>query len=91
MGAVGYFPTYCLGNLYSAQIMHALRNEISDLNALMSSGSLSVVLKWLRKNVHAYGARLTPSELCRKISGDELNASYFLQYLEAKYRELYDL
>ncbi len=91
MGAIGYFPTYCLGNLYSAQIMNTLRSEISDLDALLSNGSISVVLKWLRKNVHAWGARCTPSELCKKISGNELNASYFMKYLEAKYRDLYDI
>ena len=32
-GAVGYFPTYALGNLYAAQLFEAIRRDLGDVDA----------------------------------------------------------
>jgi carboxypeptidase Taq len=77
-GYFGYFPTYTLGNLLSAQFMRAARREIdvSDLPSLLG---------WLRRKVHARGHFLDTRELVLEACGEEPSALPFADLLEAKY------
>ncbi len=90
-GAIGYFPTYALGNLYGAQLFAAMRRELPGMDGEIARGNLAPILAWLRARVHASGATLTAGELCEKVTGETLNPDYFLRYLEEKYRPIYDL
>ena len=90
-GMIGYFPTYALGNLYAAQIYDTLKKEVKDLDSKLEEGNLKVVLDWLRKHVHRYGSIYNASELCKKVTGETLNPDYFMNYLESKYKQVYDL
>lgn len=47
------------------------------------------LLTWLRGQIHRYGRMYTSEELCKKVTGETLNISYFLQYLQSKYRSIY--
>ena len=89
MGSIGYFPTYALGNLYGAQFAVAMRRAIPDLDARIEQGEFSVVLEWLRRNIHAPGRIFTADELCRKITGSSLDPNFFIAYLEGKYGAIY--
>jgi Zn-dependent M32 family carboxypeptidase len=40
---------------------------------------------WLRQNVHAQGARVSPQELLKNATGKPLSATAALRYLEDKY------
>ena len=60
MGSVGYFPTYTIGNLYSAQLWDAVVVAIPDLNRQMRRGEFAALLGWLRDNVHVHGRRFRP-------------------------------
>lgn len=91
IGSIGYFPTYALGNLYGAQFTASMRRQLPDLDAQLEKGELSVVLDWLRQNVHRHGSSFTAEELVRSATGEELQADYFLRYLKDKYREIYKL
>jgi carboxypeptidase Taq len=90
MGAFGYFPTYALGNLYSAQFSAIMKNEI-DVNGSLEKGNLINVLSWLREKIHVHGASKTASELALDITGEKLNPEYFKNYLENKYKQIYNL
>jgi carboxypeptidase Taq len=46
-------------------------------------------LKWLKENVHQYGATLKPAELIKKVTGEELSAKYLIEYLNDKFGKLY--
>ena len=85
-GSFGYFPSYALGNIYGGQFLHTLlkenKNAIEDL-------SMDYINDWLSKNIHQYGAMYTPGELIKRVTGEELNTKYFLDYLERKYKEIY--
>ncbi|MBE6050769.1 MAG: carboxypeptidase M32 [Clostridium sp.] len=85
-GSFGYFPSYALGNIYGGQFLHTLlkenENAIEDLD-------MDYINEWLMKNIHQYGAIYTPGELVKKVTGEELNTKYFLEYLERKYKEIY--
>ena len=84
-GSFGYFPTYTLGSLYAAQFYHSAQQQITDLEQQISKGNMAPLLQWLRKNVHAKGRLFTSEELCKQISGERLNDSYFLEYAKKKF------
>ena len=88
-GLVGYFPTYTLGNLYSAQFFEKARQELGDLDAMFAQGEFKTLLNWLRKNIHSQGSRYTPRELGKKVSGQDLQAEPLLKHLKKKAAELY--
>ena len=52
MGGLGYFPTYTLGNLYSAQLMHAARNDLPGLDDDFLQGQFTRLKHWLNDKIH---------------------------------------
>ncbi len=91
MGGLGYFPTYALGNLYAAQFTGRLRQALPDWDDQLRVGNVAPTLAWLRTNIHRHGAVYPAGELCRRVTGQPLSARPFLEYLNAKYSELYGL
>ncbi len=88
-GLVGYFPTYALGNLISAQLWEKMVAEHPEIPAAMTEGEFSQILVWLRENVHSFSSRYDPLDLVRKITGGPIDAEPYLRYLNAKYSEIY--
>jgi carboxypeptidase Taq len=91
MGAFGYFPTYSLGTLAAAQLFATLVRQRPGTTAEIGNGELGGVRDWLRENVHAHGSVYPAQELLNRVTGESLSARPFLDYLETKYGELYDL
>lgn len=90
-GSFGYFPSYALGNLYGAQIFNTMKKDIPDVYELIAKGDIISITKWLKDNVHKYGSLYSPKELILKVTGEELNSQYFIDYLEEKYSKLYSI
>lgn len=88
-GEFGYFPTYSLGNLYSASLWKALKKDISGVESAIAAGHLLEVRNWLRDKVHHEGFRYDAEDLVRRITGAGLTDADFLEYLRAKYGALY--
>jgi len=88
-GSFGYFPTYSQGSLYAAQIYQAADSALPSLEKHTALGDNSQLLNWLRDNVHRYGRFYTSEELCEKVTGTGLQSRYFLDYLLAKYSNIY--
>ena len=84
-GAIGYFPSYALGNLYNSMMTENARKTIPDLYQQVERGDFSVLLSWLRENVHRHGMRYRAPELINRISGQELSAEPFIKYLKNKF------
>ncbi len=91
MGSLGYFPTYALGNVMSAQIWQALRRDIPNLEAQIQAGQFADLLAWLREHIHRYGSKFEPLELLERATGAGLQAEPYLEYLRTKYGEIYGL
>jgi carboxypeptidase Taq len=91
MGSFGYFPSYALGNLYGLQFLKKLRQDLPDYEGDIARGSFSAIRQWLRENIYTWGRRLDPADLLFKVTGEKLSVSPFLEYIEAKYMELYGL
>ena len=90
-GSFGYFPTYSIGSFYAAQFYAKAKQEISGLEDQMEHKKTSDLLNWLRKNIHQYGQKYTAEELCKKVTGEELNFDHFMQYTKDKYNNIYHL
>ena len=90
-GLFGYFPSYMLGNLYSAQFFAAVRKEIPDLDEKIARGKLSELLAWLREKIHQYGKIYQPKELIERVTGHAPDSSHFVRYIVDKYTDIYDL
>ncbi len=90
-GAIGYFPTYTLGNLYAAQFFAKANEELGDLESLFARGEFAPLLEWLRQNIHSQGTRYLPRDLVRTVTGEDLNPQYLIDYLDRKYGRLCDV
>jgi len=91
MGAIGYFPTYALGNLYAAQLFAAFARDNPDWPAQIRQGRFGSLQGWLREKVHRHGKVFCASELCRRATGSSLEPSHLLEYLNRKFSEVYGL
>ncbi len=87
----GYFPTYSLGSVLAAQLDHHLRADLDDVDALVAGGEFGPVHDWLTEHVHRHGARYTTPDLVREATGEGYTADHFVDYVAAKYGELYEL
>ena len=83
-GLFGYFPSYALGHLISAQLAEALEQQIGSIEAKVSAGSESEILAWLAEQVWSLGRAVNGEELVQQVSGRPLDAEAFLTYLETK-------
>ncbi|MDK2979859.1 MAG: carboxypeptidase Taq [Chloroflexota bacterium] len=90
-GGFGYFPTYALGNLVSAQLWETMEKDIPDVEAHIEKADFAVILNWLRENVHVYGAKYEPQELVQKITGSKITPEPFMRYLDRKFKDIYSL
>jgi carboxypeptidase Taq len=90
-GMLGYFPTYALGNLVSAQLWEVIQKDIPTLESQIERGQFGELLAWLRQNMHRFGAKFEPQELVQKITGSKIDPQPYLRYLQAKYSEIYEL
>ena len=88
--AFGYFPSYALGNAYGAQVLSTMKKDF-DVDAAVAAGELYKVRDWLTEHVFSIASLTTPDEWIRAITGEGLNADYYLDYLEEKFTGLYQL
>ncbi len=90
-GSFGYFPTYTLGNLYSAQIFDAAKKSILNLEKEFAAGKFEHFRQWLRNNIHIHGKTYSANGLIMEITGEELSSKYFVNYIANKYKQIYEL
>jgi carboxypeptidase Taq len=88
-GSFGYFPTYTLGNLYSAQFFATADKEAGPLDKQFEQGDFKPLKKWLNEKIHAEGQTYRAADLCKKVTGQTLTSDYFIGYLEKKFGALY--
>jgi carboxypeptidase Taq len=90
-GAIGYFPTYTLGNLYASQLFEKAAQELGDLEAMFRRGEFLPLRNWLRTKVHSQGRRYPAAKLARGITGLPLSHEALLRHLRGKFAPLYGL
>jgi carboxypeptidase Taq len=83
-GAIGYFPTYTLGNLYAAQIAGAAEAALGPLDALLAAGDFGVLLAWLRSHIHRQGQCWRAPLLIEHATGQPPSPQPLIEYLASK-------
>ena len=92
IGAIGYFATYALGNLISAQLWEKIVADIPGLEAGFEQGEFGPLREWLRDHLHCYGRKFTPREtLERSIGATAIDAEPYVRYLQRKIGAIYGI
>ncbi len=90
-GLFGYFPTYTIGNVLSVQLFEEALKAHPGIPDQIERGEFTLLLGWLRENIHRHGAQYYPDELIEKATGRHLDTALYLSYLSNKFGELYEL
>ncbi|NCG55545.1 MAG: carboxypeptidase M32, partial [Proteobacteria bacterium] len=88
MGAFGYFPTYLLGSLYSAQFFEAISESI-DIHKDVSAGEFGGIFDWLQERVHRPGRQYVPLDLLERAVGKGLDPAIFIDHLDRKVKAIH--
>ncbi|MDD7347279.1 MAG: carboxypeptidase M32 [Clostridiales bacterium] len=84
-GYIGYFPTYILANIVSAQFTGIMENELGSLDSLLEKEGIGKINEWMKANVYKYGSLYDSYDLIKTASGEELNPQYYMDYLRKKF------
>lgn len=90
-GLIGYFSTYALGNLVSAQLWEKINKDIKNLDDQIRKGNFSELLGWLRTNIHQHGHKYDSQVLVENVTGSKITPEPYVRYLTKKYSEIYGL
>lgn len=90
-GDFGYFPSYSLGNIYAAQFYYTMKKEIPNYEELVRTGNYQVIREWLGNKIHQFGRTLTPAEIVKQVTGEDIDSSYLVRYFHEKLDSLYQL
>ena len=90
-GYIGYFPTYSLGNLLAAQFYSQAVSENPSIPAQIEQGEFATLFNWMREKIHKPGRTYTPAELVERVTGGPIHTKPVLDYIRAKYTDIYDL
>lgn len=81
----GYFPTYMLGNILSGQLYATATKQLPELEKQISNAEFKPLLTWLKNNIYTHGSLYPADELIKRVTGESLDSSYYLDYLTHKY------
>jgi carboxypeptidase Taq len=87
-GLFGYFPSYALGHLISAQLSETMEAQLGPIESLVASGEEARLRGWLAEQVWPLGRSVTGDQLVERVSGAPLSAEPFLRYLKEKVNRL---
>ncbi len=85
MGSIGYFPTYTLGNINAAQLMHCALGENPAMDADLRRGEYESLRSWLREKIHRQGSRRLPGALMQAVTGELPSSRHQVDYLRKKF------
>lgn len=89
-GDVPGFINYTLGHgVLAAQVWAAADRDL-PLDEQIRRGEFGPLRDWMTENIHRHGQRYESQELVRRATGEKITADYFLEYVDEKYRTLYD-
>jgi carboxypeptidase Taq len=75
----------------ASQIFREIEKDVDDLEEKIRGGEFDSILEWLREGIHSKGRILETEELVEEATQEKPKADYFIEYIEEKYRDLYDL
>ena len=87
----GYFQSYTLGNILSAQFFDAAVRAFPGIPSEIAAGNFDNLHNWLREHIYQYGRQYKAAEIIQRATGEVLDIGPYIKYLRTKYGELYNL
>ncbi len=84
----GYFPSYALGHLISAQLAEAMERELGSIAGRVAAADEASLRQWLAERVWPLGRAVNSEDLVQQVSGSPLSPAPFLRYVRAKLDQL---
>ena len=89
-GAIGYYPSYVLGNIYAAQIARKMNEEI-DLKECIKEGNFKLINFWNKERIWKHGGLYNSKEIMERQVGATFDTEPYITYMKDKYSEIYNL
>lgn len=87
----GSFQGYTIGNILAAQLYAAALTAHPGIPAEIADGRFGTLHRWMRDNLYRHGAKYTPDDVITRATGSKLRIEPYVDYLKAKYGELYEV
>lgn len=91
VGGMGAFNGYALGNLLAVQYYNEALKAHPDMPDRIAKGDFETLLGWLTENIYQHGRKFNAEQLTERITGTSIDAQPFVEYLKAKYTDVYGL
>jgi len=88
-GLFGYFPSYTIGNLYSASFRFQMEQDLPDMWGQVAAGEFGAVLDWLRTHVHQKGHTLDAPQIFKEAVGNRDPVADLMAHLKSRSGGLY--
>jgi carboxypeptidase Taq len=66
-------------------------SDIPNIPFDIENGRFSILLDYLKEQIYQYGKIYYARDLIKKVSGEDLNPMYFINYIEKKFYPIYGL
>ncbi len=87
----GAFQGYTLGNIIAAAFYAAALEAHPEIPQQTAVGNFGTLLTWLQENIYRHGRKFTAEELIQRVTGGPLTIGPYMDYLRAKFGEIYQL
>jgi carboxypeptidase Taq len=84
MGGLGYFATYSLGNINSAQLFEAAMKD-ETVSSAFAKADFIPLLSWMQQNIHQHGSTLFPQDLMAQATGSKTDPQPYLKHLRNRF------
>jgi carboxypeptidase Taq len=81
---MGYFPSYALGHVASAQIWERASADLPQLDEELARGEFRPLAEWLRERVHRHGQKFTTPETMERAVGGGFDPEPLLRVVRSK-------
>ncbi|WP_291259775.1 hypothetical protein [Fusobacterium sp.] len=87
-GYVGFFPTYIMADIIAGQLINQFEKEEDKLEIIIEKREFFRLKDWLTDRVFKYGSLYSLEEILLKVTGEEINPKYYIEYMTSKYKGL---
>jgi len=84
-GSFGYFPSYTLGAINSAQLFASIRKERPDWQELLMRGDVGFIRDWLHEKIWSKGSTMDSQQIITAATGEGTHPRHFLAHIRARY------
>lgn len=89
-GSFGYFPSYTMGAVNSAQISAAIKQAHPDWQEHFARGDIGFARSWLSEHIWQLGSTIDSQEMMQAATGEGSNARHLLLHLDQRYLQELD-